>query len=136
MAGLYVLQITPAPSCAMSRAPLTFPMAAAAAGSSPHPGVQVLLDPNGFRLEHEGLSAATSLRGGVGTTEEGVVASEGLRVWVHAIASGPVQHASDGRGEIVTGTLSGYLALASNGSDEGSLGTCTATDHAFTLRIR
>jgi len=124
VAGLYVLQITPAPSCAMSRAPLTFPMAAAAAGSSPHPGVQVLLDPNGFRLEHEGLSAATSLRGGVGTTEEG------------AIASGPVQHASDGRGEIVTGTLSGYLALASNGSDEGSLGTCTATDHAFTLRIR
>ena len=72
----------------------------------------------------------------MGTTEEGVVASEGLRVWVHAIASGPVQHASDGRGEIVTGTLSGYLALASNGSDEGSLGTCTATDHAFTLRIR
>ena len=32
----------------------------------------------------------------MGTTEEGVVASEGLRVWVHAIASGPVQHASDG----------------------------------------
>jgi hypothetical protein len=136
VAGRYTLQITPAPSCAMARNPLSFPMAAAVGGASPHPGVQVLLDPNGFRLELEALSAGFTLRGGLGTTEEGVAADEGFRLWVHAVGAGPVQRALDGRGEILTGTLAGYLALANLDGFEGALGTCSATDHAFSLRTR
>jgi hypothetical protein len=136
--GRYVIQITPSATCAMSRPTLTFPMAAADAGASPHPGVQVLLDPNGFRFEWEALSLASAftLRGGLGTTQEGVLADENTRLWLHAIASGQIQRAGDGRGQIATGTLAGYLALGGFNGQEGELGTCTATDHAFTLRIR
>jgi hypothetical protein len=136
VAGRYGIQITPSATCSMSRPTLTFPMAAADAGASPHPGVQVLLDPNGFRFEWEALSATVALRGGLGTTQEGVLADEGLRLWLRAIAGGQVQRASDGRGQIVTGTLAGYLALGEVNGQEGSLGTCSATDHAFSLRIR
>ncbi len=136
MAGGYTMQITPSASCAMSRTSQSFPMAAAAGGASPHPGVQILLDPNGFRLEMETLSASFALRGGLGTTEVGVVSDQSFRVWVHAIGAGPVQRAVDGRGEILTGTLAGYLALANVDGAEGDLGTCSAADHAFTLRTR
>jgi hypothetical protein len=136
--GRYVIQITPSATCTMSHSTLSFPMAAADAGASPHPGVQVLLDPNGFRFEWEALSLASTftLRGGLGTTQEGVLSDENMRLWLHVIASGQVQRATDGRGQIATGTLAGYLALGSFNGQEGELGTCTATDHAFTLRIR
>jgi hypothetical protein len=125
----------------MSRQPLTLQMVAADGGATTHPGVQVVLDPNGRYLEWEALSnpAAFTLRGGLGTTEVGVLANENVRLWVHAIASGSVVRASDGRGQITSGTLSGYLALGlfdAGPSREGELGTCTATDHAFTLRTR
>jgi hypothetical protein len=136
VAGPYTLQIVPSASCAMPRTPQTFPMAAAAAGTSPHPGVQVLLDPNGLRLEMETLSTTVTLRGGVGTRADGAFSDQGMRVWVRVIAAGPVQHATDGRGEIVSGVLAGYMALASGAGAEGELGTCLATDHAFTLRTR
>ena len=55
---------------------------------------------------------------------------------MRAIAAGPVQRSANGNGEVVTGTLAGYLALAAVGAFEGSLGTCNATDHAFALRPR
>src|SRR5262249_42527020 len=81
--GRYVIQITPSASCTMSHPTLSFPMAAADAGASPHPGVQVLLDPNGFRFEWEALSLTSTftLRGGLGTTQEGVLADENMRLW-------------------------------------------------------
>jgi hypothetical protein len=136
VAGAYTLQITPSASCAMSRAPLSFPMTAAPAGTSPHPGVQVLLDPNGFRLELEALSETVRIRGGLGTNDEGTVSTQGPRVWMRVIAAAPVQQAANGQGEVVTGTLAGYVALAAIDGFEGSLGSCNATDHAFTLRTR
>jgi hypothetical protein len=134
--GAYVLQIVPAESCSMSRAPLTFDMNAAAAGTSPHPGVQVLLDPNGFQLEMELLSGSFTLRGGVGTFEPGLIRADGSRVFVRGIAFGTVQRSAGGRGEIAAGTIAGYLALAAPNDFEGSLGTCVATNHAFSLRTR
>ena len=136
MAGGYTLQITPSASCAMSRTPVSFLMTGAAAGVSPHPGVQILLDPNGFRLELEAIYESFTIRGGLGTTEEGVVSEQGQRFWVHAIGTGPVQRVTDGRGEVLTGTLAGYLALANGDGFEGQLGTCSATDHALSLRTR
>lgn len=134
--GRYVLQITPGPGCKMSRAPLSFPMVAAPAGTTPHPGVQVVLDGNPGELELEFLFDAGTLRGGLGTTGDGVLANEALRLWMHAIGTGSLARASDGRGEVLTGTLMGYLALGRPDDDEGALGTCSATDHAFTLRVR
>jgi len=134
--GRYLVQLTPGAGCGMARGALSFPVQAAAAGTSPHPGVQVLLVGDGSRFELELLSTEVALRGGVGTTEEGVLANEGLRVWVHGIGSGPLFRSTDGRGQITAGTLSGYVALAQADGDEGDLGTCSASDHAFTLRAQ
>ena len=136
VSGRYLLQIVPAPVCGMSRSPLTFPMVAAAAGTSPHPGVQVVLDGNPGELEWELLAESFTLRGGLGTTGDGVLSNEATRMWVHAIGNGSVTRASDGRGEVVSGTLMGYVALGGPDDDEGALGTCNARDHAFSLRTR
>ena len=120
----------------MDRSPLSFPMVAAAAGTSPHPGVQVVLDGNPGELELEFLSENLTLRGGLGTTGDGVLSNEATRLWMHAIGTGPVTRASDGRGEVATGTLMGYIALGRAFEDEGARGTCSARDHTFTLRTR
>ena len=136
IAGRYTLSITPSASCAMSRAPITFLMTGADAGATTRPGVQVLLDPNGFRLELEAVYENFSIHGGLGTPDGGVVSDQGQSVFVHAIGAGPVLRATDSRGEVLTGTLAGYLALAAIGDFEGTLGTCSAADHALSLRTR
>jgi hypothetical protein len=120
----------------MSRTPITFLMTGADAGVTTHPGVQVLLDPNGFRLELEAVYENFAIHGGLGTSDDVVVSEQGQQVWVRAIAAGPVLRATDGRGEVLTGTLAGYLALANIGEVEGQLGTCSAADHALNLRTR
>jgi hypothetical protein len=134
----YTLSITPSASCAMSRTPITFLMTGADAGATTHPGVQVLLDPNGSldRLELEAVYESFAIHGGLGATDHGVVSEQGQRVWVRAIGAGPVLRATDSRGEMLTGTLAGYLALAPSDGFEGDLGTCNAADHALSLRTR
>src|SRR5688500_56915 len=97
--GAYLLEIRPAASCGMG-GPLTFPMTAAAAGVTPHPGVQVLVVGDGSTLELEFLSAASGLSGGIGTTERGVLSNETIRMWIRAIGSGAVTRAADGRGQV------------------------------------
>src|SRR5690349_7921498 len=42
IAGRYLLRLTPAPACGMNGS-ASFPMNAVAAGTAPHPGVQVLV---------------------------------------------------------------------------------------------
>jgi hypothetical protein len=120
----------------MSRATLSFPMVAAAAGQMPHPGVQVVSAGDPSELEGEFQYADVAIRGGLGTTGDGVLATEGTRLWIHAIAAGPLQQERTGRGEVVSGVLLGYLALGTADGDEGSLGSCTATDHSFSLRAQ
>jgi len=134
--GRYTLSITPSASCAMSRTPLTFLMTGADAGVTTHPGVQFLLEPNGSFLELEAVYESFAIHGGLGTSDAIVVSEQGQRVWVRGIASGPIVRATDGRGELLMGTLAGYLALATAGGFEGELGTCSAADHALSLRTR
>lgn len=139
IAGGYTLSITPSASCAMSRTPITFLMMTGAdAGVTTHPGVQFLLDPSGTlsRFELEAVYESFQVHGGLGTNEVAAVSDQGQWVWVRAIASGPIVRATDGRGALLTGTLAGYLALATVGGDEGELGTCSAADHALSLRPR
>jgi hypothetical protein len=136
VAGAYTLRITPSASCAMDRTPLSFPMTAAPTAPTTHPGAQVLLDPNGYQMELEVIEENFTIRGGLGTYPGGVPSDQGVWVWVRAIAAGSVQRSANGNGEVVTGTLAGYLALAGLGEFEGARGTCNAADHAFTLRTR
>ena len=133
--GPYLLSIQPAAACAMG-GPLSFPMVAAAAGVTPYPGVQVLVVGEGETLELELLSGGSALTGGFGTTENGALANEGVRLWIRAIGAGPVTRAADGRGEVVSGRLAGYVAFGHAGGEEGSLGACDSVEHSFTLRVR
>jgi hypothetical protein len=136
IAGAYTLSITPSASCAMSRTPITFLMTGADAGVTTHPGIQVLIDPNGRRLELEAVYENFAIHGGLGSSDDILLSEQGQRVWVRAIASGPIVRATDGRGELLTGTLAGYLALATMNGTEGELGSCSAADHALSLRTR
>lgn len=135
VAGAYLLEVRPAATCTMG-GPLTFPMTAVAAGVSPYPGVQVVVVGDARLLELEFLSAATTLTGGLGATEEGILANEGIRMWIHAIGTGPVTRAADGRGQVVAGRLAGYVAFGHAGGEEGSLGSCDSVEHSYTLRVR
>lgn len=132
--GPYLLTIRPAAACALG-GPLSFPMMAAASGVAPYPGTQILLA-GSDTLELEFLSAALTLTGGFGTTEDGALANEGVRLWIRAIGAGPVTRAADGRGEVVSGRLAGYIAFGHAGGEEGSLGSCDSVEHSFTLRLR
>ena len=134
VAGNYMLEIRPAAHCAMG-GPLTFPMVAAAAGATPYPGVQVILA-GAETLELELYSTPSTLTGGFGTTEAGVLGNETVRLWIRAIGTGPVTRAADGRGEMTSGRLAGYVAFGHAGGNEGSLGACDSLEHAFTLRAR
>lgn len=134
VAGAYLLEIRPAAACAMG-GPLSFPMVAAAAGTTPYPGVQVLLV-GAETLELELFSAASALTGGFGTSEDGALANESIRLWIRAIGAGPVTRAADGRGEIASGRLAGYVAFGHASGEEGSLGACDSVEHSFTLRVR
>lgn len=133
--GAYLLEVRPAAACAMG-GPLSFPMLAAQAGVAPHPGVQVLVAGEGETLELEFLSEAAALTGGFGTTEDGALANESVRLWVRAIGFAPVTRAADGRGQVVSGRLAGYVAFGHAAGPEGSLGSCDSVDHSFTLRVR
>ena len=134
LAGNYILQVTPAPGCVM-RNVASFPMAASAGGTNPHPGVQVILRGSDV-LQIEFLSAVDSVTGGLGTTEQGALANESVRVWMRTIGTGTVTRASDGRGQIAAGVMAGYLAYGSANGGEGTLGSCDSLAHTFTLRTQ
>lgn len=136
MAGRYLLQIRPAPGCPTPAATFSFPMDAAAGGTTPKTGTQVVLTGNPGGLEAEFLSENRTLRGGIGTVGEGMVSNESLRLWVRGIGSANVTRAADGRGEVTSGALIGSLAFAFPNGDPGDLGTCTSGAHTFTLVAR
>jgi hypothetical protein len=131
--GRFLLRITPASSCNIGGS-VSVPMLAAAAGASPYPGVQALLAGGGDPLEVELMSVAQTVRGGFGTTERGALGDDGTRLWMRAIGSGPLVRSADGRGEVTTGRLAGYVAFGFAAGPEGSLGACDSVEHTFTLR--
>ncbi len=129
MSGLYTLQLLPAASC--NGRTVTFNVQVTQTGSSPHPGVQLLwtgFDPPLLELELKYTN--NTLEGGVGTTGDGLPSNEGPYVWVNAIASGQTTQTSAGRGEVVSGTLRGYLEI------DGIMSACTSASHSFTLRAQ
>ena len=130
MTGLYTLQLVPASTCAGGR-PVTFPVEVTETGTTPHPGVQLLMvSSNPALLELELKYTDDTLEGGVGTTGDGLPSAEGPQTWVNAIASGRTTKTSDGRAEVVSGVLRGYLEI------EGVMNACNSASHSFTLRAK
>ena len=127
ISGRYTLQLVPAASC--SGRAVSFTVQVTQTASSPHPGAQLLwTGTEPALLELELKYTDNTLEGGVGTTGDGLPANEGPYVWVNAIASGKTTQTSDGRGEVVSGTLRGYVEI------DGIMNACTSPGHAFTLR--
>ena len=127
--GRYTLELVPAASC--NGRTVSFLVEVTQTGTSPYPGAQLLLvgaDPAILELELKYVG--DSLEGGIGTTGDGVPSSQGPQAWVNAIASGKTTQTSDGRGEVVSGTLRGYLEI------EGVMNACNAPNHGFTLRAK
>jgi hypothetical protein len=127
ISGRYTLQLVPAASC--SGRAVSFTVQVMQTASSPHPGAQLLwTGTEPALLELELKYTDNTLEGGVGTTGDGLPANEGPYVWVNAIASGKTTQTSDGRGEVVSGALRGYVEI------DGIMNACTSPSHTFTLR--
>jgi hypothetical protein len=142
VAGRYLLEIQPGASCAtlpnsnVPRGPYSFPMVASAGGTTPHPGVQVVIEGVASSLELEFKYTDFTLRGGLGTTGEGVLANQGQRFWINAIGTGAVTQKADGIGQVTAGTLMGYIAVAAATASQNEAIACSTTDHTFTLKVR
>jgi hypothetical protein len=142
VAGRYLLEIQPGPSCnaeagtTLPRGPYSFPMVAAAGGTTPHPGVQILIEGVASSFELELKYTDFTLRGGLGTTGEGVLTNQGQRTWINAIGTGAVTQKADGIGEVTAGTLIGFVAVGSATATFDEAAACTALDHTFTLKVR
>ena len=112
----------------------------AAAGTLRYTGVQGTHTPDAQRdmtaLELEVISASNAIRGGFATRHDGVLSQEDVQVWVHAIGEGAVTSVPGGRGEVLEGTLVGYIAYSGPGAAEGALGSCTQADTRFRLTAR
>jgi hypothetical protein len=128
--GRYTLELQPAAAC--KGRTVSFTVEVTQSGSAPHPGSQLLLagaaDP--ALLELELKYTDDMLEGGIGTTGDGYPSIEGPQVWVNAIASGKTTQTSDGRGEVVSGALRGYVEI------EGVTDACSSAAHAFTLKVK
>jgi hypothetical protein len=125
--GRYTLQLIPATSC--NGRTVSFPIEVTGTGTTPHPGVQLLMvSSHPALLELELMYTFNVLEGGIGTTGDGQPSSEGPQTWVNAIARGRTMQTSDGRGEVVSGMLRGYLEI------EGVMNACNSASHSFSLR--
>jgi hypothetical protein len=139
LAGSYLLEITPSTRCA-GGVRTTFLMEMAAANTARTTAVQGThaIDAQRDRsaLEIEAALASNAIRGGFATRHDGVLSQESVQVWVHAIGQGSVTSFPGSRGEILDGTLVGYLAYSGPGAREGALGSCTEADHQYRLTTR
>ena len=133
--GLYQLRVEPAAACPAPARVFTFTVDAAA-DAARYPGVQIVDRGTPLGVEMELLYQTPVVRGGLVTTGDGVLANEGLRLWVRAIARGDVSSLRGQRGEVTQGTLDGTLSFGGPNDDEGALGSCTSGSHTWSLSAR
>ena len=130
MTGQYTLELISSPACGGRS--VIFPVEVVQTGSSPHPGVQMLIaGDSSARFEIELQYTNNTLVGGVGTWGDGQPTSQGTWIWINAIAEGPTTADASGRGEVLSGgTMRGYFEI------EGVMNACVATNHSFTLKAQ
>jgi len=133
--GLYQLRVEPAAACPAPARVFTFNVEAAP-DPARYPGVQIVDRSSPLGLEMELLYLTPVLRGGLGTTGDGVLANEGLRLWVRVIAQGEVSSLRGQRGEVTQGTLNGTMSFGGPNDDEGALGSCSSGSHTWSLSAR
>lgn len=111
ISGLYTLVIQPGPTCATPGPPYQIVMQATQVTSGGRTELRATLPGNDPTLAIEMLFTSPGmLRGALGTQTD-VEVIGGIFVWFRMIGSGTVSRASDGRGEVVNGTMSGDLSV-------------------------
>jgi hypothetical protein len=131
--GSYTLVLQPGPACAAPGGPYQIQVQATQItsgtrtelhatlpGGDPQVGVTMLFTSPG------------QLRGSLGTQFDRAV-QNGYFVWFRMIGMGTVSRASDGRGEVVNGTMTGDLSVT---PPLGVPVDCIGASHLWSLRIR
>jgi hypothetical protein len=137
LAGSYVLVVQPDPACGAPGSAFSFAVEAARSDTARYPGVQVWREAPEATLEMELQDLGPMVRGGLGTTDLGAVAAEGIRISIHAIGLGTVTSDRNARAGLSQGTLAGDLAFSHPEDDEGdTLGGCFSFSHRWSLAPR
>lgn len=134
LVGSYLLVVQPDPTCGAPGSAFSFPVEVARSDTARYRGLQVLRESPESTLEMELQELLPVVRGGLGTTEPGVVAAEGLRLSIHAVGVGLLANDRNARAALLQGTLSGDLAFSRPDDDDpDTLGACFSFSHRWSL---
>jgi hypothetical protein len=136
--GSYDLVIAPAAACAFPSGPFTVAVVAqqlAATGSPPRTNLRVSLPGDDPRLAMDmQFTAPGAVMGSISTQRpEGVAFGSTFALFLRNVGTGTVFQAAGGRAEIQGATMVGDVRVYQNGAD---FGTCTSSDHRWSLRAR
>lgn len=127
LSGGYTLQVRPGAGCGLPGSPYEVAVEVVTLTGA-RSEIRATLPGGGTTLAADMLYVtADTLQGPIGTKSPVRVAS-GVDVYLRDIATGTVTRASDGRGQVLDGTMTGDVAVGDS--------TCTAQDHRWSLRPR
>jgi hypothetical protein len=131
--GSYTLVLQPGPACAAPGGPFQFHVQATQISSGTRTELHATL-PGGIPQVAVTMlfTSPGQLRGSLGTQFD-TSAQAGYFVWFRMIGMGTVSRASDGRGEVVNGTMMGDLSVT---PPVGVPVDCIGASHLWSLRIR
>ncbi len=131
--GNYTLVIQTGPGCAAPGGPYQIAMQVTQITNGANTEIRATLPANDPQVGIEMLfTSPGQLRGALGTQFDYQLTT-GYFVWFRMIGMGTVSRASDGRGEVVNGTMSGDLSVT---PPVGVPVDCVGASHLWSLRIR
>jgi hypothetical protein len=131
--GAYDLVIVPAAACRFPAGPFTARVQAQQTTSGSRSELRATLPGGSPYLSLEMLlPVAGSVEGSI-STQAPVPFGGAFEAYLRNVGTGTVALASGGRGEVVDGTMTGDVQVFQSGAD---LGTCTSSDHRWSLRAR
>jgi hypothetical protein len=131
--GSYTLVIQPGATCATPGAPYSIALQVTQVTSGSNTEIRATLPGNDPTVGIEMLyTSPGQLRGSLGTQFD-VPVQAGYFVWFRMIGMGTVSRATDGRGEVVNGTMMGDLSVT---PPVGVPVDCVGASHLWSLRIR
>jgi hypothetical protein len=131
--GNYTLVIQTGPGCAAPGGPYRIDLVVTQVTNGPNTEIRAILPGNDATVSIAMLYPSPGqLRGSLGTQFDYQLTT-GYFVWFRMIGMGTVSRATDGRGEVVDGTMSGDLSVT---PPVGVAVDCVGASHLWSLRIR
>ncbi len=133
IAGNYTLVIQPGSACATPGAPYQIAVQAAQITNASQTELRATLPGNNPILALSMLFTSPGMLRGTLGTQFDVEVQGGTFVWFRMIGMGTVSRATDGRGEVVNGTMMGDLSVT---PPVGVPVDCVGANHLWSLRAR